>query len=108
HLLLEVAADRGEFAEFGHGLAVDFLHAFAGGVVLGQEGVGDDPVEVVALAGAGGPLFDAPGAGDARGGVRLFLAQGGPTLIGADWEFAAFEVDDAGGGAAEADGGGGE
>ena len=44
-------------------------------ILVGEERVGDDPVIVGALRGAGGPLVEAPLADDAGGGVDLAVAE---------------------------------
>ena len=66
HAGLESDGERGNLGELGHRRAVDDLYAsvIGIGVFVREECVADDPVEIGALGRAGGPLIEAPVAGD--------------------------------------------
>ena len=111
---LDVGEGGGDLADGGGVGAVDDVEARGGRVVFAadlqqvrhgveEEGVGDGPVEVGALAGAGGPAVDVPAA--------VGVGVGGPAFEAARAEgvvAAGGEADDVGAGAGLGGGGGGE
>ena len=116
---LDGGADGGELLELRDGGAVHLLDALVGRVGIDghEDGVADDPVDVAAEAGAGGPMVEAPmtdnGAVATRDGVgglgvgagaAEFLPSLGLVAIG----LAPGEVEDLLAGAGHRDGPGGE
>ena len=110
-LALERLAERGEFRQLRHGRPIHDLHAviLRVQILVGQNGIADQPVEIGALRGAGTPLDGPPVASHAGGGVILAIAQvrpAGGSIVGVTLPVG--QRDDLLGGAGNIDGGSGE